>query len=64
MHHYYLIRRPCFSPGGNYLIYSKGIATIIFQIEWEKIPDSLKIEYIGLSLRKHQSANNKMIQKN
>lgn len=34
--------RPCVSPDGNYLFYSKGIPTKIYQVEWKPLLDSLK----------------------
>jgi Tol biopolymer transport system component len=34
--------RPCISPDGNYLFYSKGIPTKIYQVEWKPLLDSLK----------------------
>jgi hypothetical protein len=35
--------RPCISPDGNYLFYSKGSPSKIYQVEWKPILDSLKI---------------------
>lgn len=34
--------RPCISPDGNYLFYSKGIPTKIYQVEWKPLLDSLR----------------------
>jgi Tol biopolymer transport system component len=34
--------RPCISPDGNYLFYSKDIPTKIYQVEWKPLLDSLK----------------------
>ncbi len=34
--------RPCISPDGNYLFYSKGMPTKIYQVEWKPLLDSLK----------------------